>query len=282
MYLRALTLREFAGVSSLALDSFEDGLNVIVGDNEAGKSTVLTALRAAFFQKHRSSGEATRALVPYGGKCGPRSRSPSRSGAPTTSCARPSCRSRRPSCPGRVAGFRATRWRSGWPSSCASPIRARASRRRATSSARSAFSGSIRAAPPKAGPRGRARRRHTASLEGEVSQVLGGDRGARAARRLARPARTDSSPRRFASRRTRRCAKPRSGSSGCARTFRSVAAPLADYRAKLQRLSDRRSVLRSYEKDDAPGRPPPRSPAPRPSCGRWATCAATMPMLSAN
>ena len=37
MYLRSLTLREFAGVSQLTLDRFEDGLNVVVGDNEAGK-----------------------------------------------------------------------------------------------------------------------------------------------------------------------------------------------------------------------------------------------------
>ncbi|WP_203565964.1 AAA family ATPase [Aurantimonas aggregata] len=65
MYLRSLKLTDFAGISSAELTLFEPGLNVIVGDNEAGKSTLLTALRAAFFQRHRATGEAVKALAPY-------------------------------------------------------------------------------------------------------------------------------------------------------------------------------------------------------------------------
>lgn len=65
MYLRSLKLTDFAGISSAELSLFEPGLNVIVGDNEAGKSTLLTALRAAFFQRHRATGEAVKALAPY-------------------------------------------------------------------------------------------------------------------------------------------------------------------------------------------------------------------------
>ena len=65
MYLKSLKLADFAGIASADLGPFEPGLTVIVGDNEAGKSTLLTALRAAFFQKHRASGEAVKALSPY-------------------------------------------------------------------------------------------------------------------------------------------------------------------------------------------------------------------------
>ncbi|GGD13034.1 AAA family ATPase [Aureimonas glaciei] len=66
MYLTALSLKDFAGLGAVSLEDFEPGLNVIVGDNEAGKSTLLVALRAAFFQKHRAGGEAVKALAPYG------------------------------------------------------------------------------------------------------------------------------------------------------------------------------------------------------------------------
>lgn len=65
MYLRSLKLTDFAGVGSVDLPRFEPGLNVVVGDNEAGKSTLLTALRTAFFQKHRAGGEAVKMLAPY-------------------------------------------------------------------------------------------------------------------------------------------------------------------------------------------------------------------------
>ena len=66
MYLTSLSLKDFAGLGAVTLEGFEPGLNVIVGDNEAGKSTLLVALRAAFFQKHRAGGEAVKALAPYG------------------------------------------------------------------------------------------------------------------------------------------------------------------------------------------------------------------------
>ena len=65
MYLKSLKLADFAGIPSADLRSFERGLTVIVGDNEAGKSTLLTALRAAFFQKHRATGQAVKDLSPY-------------------------------------------------------------------------------------------------------------------------------------------------------------------------------------------------------------------------
>ncbi|MCS6797005.1 MAG: AAA family ATPase [Myxococcota bacterium] len=47
--------------------TFRDGLNLIAGPNESGKSTVVEALRAAFFVPHGSKSEATgvRKLLPW-------------------------------------------------------------------------------------------------------------------------------------------------------------------------------------------------------------------------
>ncbi|WP_082666376.1 AAA family ATPase [Aureimonas sp. AU4] len=66
MFLRSLSLRNFAGSETRDLDGLQPGLNVVVGDNEAGKSTLLLALRSAFFQRHRAQTEVVRLFAPYG------------------------------------------------------------------------------------------------------------------------------------------------------------------------------------------------------------------------
>ena len=48
------------------LDGLGDGLTVVAGDNEEGKSTVLEAIRAALFCRHRANGEYVDALAPFG------------------------------------------------------------------------------------------------------------------------------------------------------------------------------------------------------------------------
>ncbi len=48
----------------LLLEGFADGLNLFAAPNEAGKSTVAEALRAAFFERHRSS--SVEHLRPWG------------------------------------------------------------------------------------------------------------------------------------------------------------------------------------------------------------------------
>ncbi|MBO0661393.1 AAA family ATPase [Jiella sp. MQZ9-1] len=68
MYLKSLAVREFANLDDASLEGLDPGLNVVVGDNEAGKSTLLKALRAAFFQKFRGRGETVEAFLPYGGE----------------------------------------------------------------------------------------------------------------------------------------------------------------------------------------------------------------------
>ncbi|MBF2761593.1 MAG: AAA family ATPase [Ectothiorhodospiraceae bacterium AqS1] len=41
--------------NAVVIDCLDDGLNIIAGDNEAGKSTLLKALRAALFDRYKSS-----------------------------------------------------------------------------------------------------------------------------------------------------------------------------------------------------------------------------------
>ncbi|MFY7857266.1 MAG: AAA family ATPase, partial [Rubrivivax sp.] len=55
MKLRRLRLENFKRfVAPLVLEDFADGLNLFAAPNEAGKSTVAEAVRAAFFERHRS------------------------------------------------------------------------------------------------------------------------------------------------------------------------------------------------------------------------------------
>jgi DNA repair exonuclease SbcCD ATPase subunit len=60
--LRIENLRRFR--EPLTLEGFADGLNLFAAPNEAGKSTVAEALRAAFFERHRSS--SVEHLRPWG------------------------------------------------------------------------------------------------------------------------------------------------------------------------------------------------------------------------
>ena len=66
MRLRRVEVRAFRKIGHVVVEGLSDGLNVVVGDNEAGKSTLLAALRAALFEKHRVRGEAAEAMLPYG------------------------------------------------------------------------------------------------------------------------------------------------------------------------------------------------------------------------
>ena len=51
--LRVEQLRRFR--APLELAGFTPGLNILAGPNEAGKSTLVRAIRAAFFERHKSS-----------------------------------------------------------------------------------------------------------------------------------------------------------------------------------------------------------------------------------
>lgn len=60
--IRVEALRQFR--QPLEIDALEEGMNVFSGPNEAGKSTLVAAIRAAFFERHRSA--AVEDLRPWG------------------------------------------------------------------------------------------------------------------------------------------------------------------------------------------------------------------------
>lgn len=68
MKLRALRLKEVGPFSApVAIEGLSDGLNILVGPNELGKSTLVRALRTLVESLHTSQAEAVRALRPYAG-----------------------------------------------------------------------------------------------------------------------------------------------------------------------------------------------------------------------
>jgi uncharacterized protein YhaN len=56
----------------LVIDGLSDGLNIIIEPNESGKSTLLEALRAAFFVRHGTGGQRTQSYAPHGEAVAPR------------------------------------------------------------------------------------------------------------------------------------------------------------------------------------------------------------------
>lgn len=73
MIIRSLELANFRKFrNTLRVDGFTDGLNIVVEPNERGKSTLLEALRAAFFIRHSAKTELVRSYVPIGDEVAPR------------------------------------------------------------------------------------------------------------------------------------------------------------------------------------------------------------------
>ncbi len=66
MQLRRIEVRDFRKLRHVVVADLQDGLNVVVGDNEAGKSTLLAALRTGLFERHRIGGEVAQRMLPFG------------------------------------------------------------------------------------------------------------------------------------------------------------------------------------------------------------------------
>ncbi|MEX3960483.1 hypothetical protein [Trinickia sp. EG282A] len=55
----------------MAIDGLIDGLNIVIEPNETGKSTLLEALRAAFFVRHNTRNQLAQSFAPHGEAVGP-------------------------------------------------------------------------------------------------------------------------------------------------------------------------------------------------------------------
>ena len=72
MKLRSLAVNQFKKFTSpMRLDNINDDLNVVIGPNEMGKSTLLDALRAVLFEKYSSNTQSIRNLQNNRNKAGP-------------------------------------------------------------------------------------------------------------------------------------------------------------------------------------------------------------------
>lgn len=72
MKIRSIAVNQFKKFTTpMCLDDIGDGLNIIVGPNEMGKSTLLDALRAALFEKYSSKAQPIIALQNVRNQAGP-------------------------------------------------------------------------------------------------------------------------------------------------------------------------------------------------------------------
>ena len=67
MLIRRIAVENFRKLRDpVEINDLQPGLNVIIGDNEEGKSTLLKAVQAAMFDKHNLTGQAVEAMLPFG------------------------------------------------------------------------------------------------------------------------------------------------------------------------------------------------------------------------
>ncbi len=67
MKLRALELEQFRKFDRpIRIAGMDDGLNLVLGPNEMGKSTLFAALQAVLFERHRSQAQTVKSFQPAG------------------------------------------------------------------------------------------------------------------------------------------------------------------------------------------------------------------------
>lgn len=72
LYLRRIALDGFKKFRNpVVIDGLTDGLNIVIEPNETGKSTLLDALRAAFFVRHGTRNQLAQSYAPHGDAVGP-------------------------------------------------------------------------------------------------------------------------------------------------------------------------------------------------------------------
>ncbi len=69
MRIERLAVRDFRKLDrGVEIAGFDPAITIIVGDNEEGKSTLLKALQAVFFDRHGLTGKAIEDMLPFGAK----------------------------------------------------------------------------------------------------------------------------------------------------------------------------------------------------------------------
>lgn len=72
LHLRRIAIDNFRKFRRpVVIDGLTDGLNILIEPNETGKSTLLEALRAAFFMKHSTKSQLAHSYAPHGDAVGP-------------------------------------------------------------------------------------------------------------------------------------------------------------------------------------------------------------------
>jgi len=66
MRIRDIEVRDFRKLRHVIVSGLKDGVNVITGENEVGKSTLLAAVQAALFQRHNVTGKVLEEMQPFG------------------------------------------------------------------------------------------------------------------------------------------------------------------------------------------------------------------------
>src|SRR5512144_1075788 len=67
MRMRSIAIKDFRKlIGPVCIEGIGDAITVISGDNEEGKSTVLEAIRTVLFTRHRVSGETAERMQPFG------------------------------------------------------------------------------------------------------------------------------------------------------------------------------------------------------------------------
>ncbi|GMW03142.1 MAG: hypothetical protein AMXMBFR84_42770 [Candidatus Hydrogenedentota bacterium] len=71
MIIEQITIKNWRGYREPHTFHFQDGINLLVGRNEAGKSTLFESLTRVLFDRHNSKTEEIRAIQPIGSSLGP-------------------------------------------------------------------------------------------------------------------------------------------------------------------------------------------------------------------
>jgi chromosome segregation ATPase len=178
MRIRSIRIKDFRKLTGpVCIDRIGDGITVISGDNEEGKSTVLDAIRTVLFTRHRVSGDAAERMQPFGQSVRPEISLDCEIGGKRYALRKAFCR--RPEAELTWAGGRATG--DAAEDQLQDLLRFVPPRRGASEPEHQGIWGlfwveqgtSFRALRMSDG----SRQTLVSALEGEVGQVLGGDRG---------------------------------------------------------------------------------------------------------